>query len=184
MLLLPSGAKPNIFFAILAFGGSEVEIMYLDPSFPIYESVIRYSGAIPVPVSLHENLGFSFKAENILSQITEQTRLIIINSPNNPTGGVIPKKEIDKLVCGLLEYPDVTILSDEIYSQFIYEDKTHTSLLQYPDLCDRVIVIDGWSTTYAMPGWRIGYAVWPENMAELITRFCINDHSCVNRANQ
>ena len=178
------GGKPTMYFAIMMFGQPGVEIMYPNPGFPIYESVIRYSGAKPVPIRLAEKDGFAFSAEAILSQITAKTRLIIINSPANPTGGVTPKSEVDKLVAGLLKHPHVALLSDEIYSQMLYGGRQHLSLLQYPEIRDRLIMLDGWSKTYAMTGWRLGYAVWPDAAVEHVTRLCINDHSCVNAAAQ
>lgn len=178
------GGKPTMYFAIMMFGQPGVEIMYPNPGFPIYESVIKYSGAKPVPFRLAEKDGFAFSAEAILSQITAKTRLIIINSPANPTGGVTPKEEVDKLVAGLLKHPHVALLSDEIYSQMLYGDRQHLSLLQYPEIRDRLIMLDGWSKTYAMTGWRLGYAVWPDAAVEHVTRLCINDHSCVNAAAQ
>ena len=178
------GGKPTMFFAIMMFGGHNVEIMYPNPGFPIYESVIRYSGATPVPIPLNELQGFSFNAELVLSKITEKTRLIIVNSPANPTGGVIPKSELDKLVRGLQKHQNVAILSDEIYSQMLYGGRTHNTLLSYPEIEDRLIMLDGWSKTYAMTGWRIGYAVWPESLVEFAKRLCVNDHSCVNAATQ
>jgi len=178
------GGKPTMFFAVLMFGEPGAEIMYPNPGFPIYESVIRYSGATPVPIALSEESGFAFDAEAVLSQITPNTRLIILNSPANPTGGVTPKAEIDKLVKGLEAHPDVAILSDEIYSRMLYGGREHVSLLQYPEIRDRLIMLDGWSKTYAMTGWRLGYAVWPDAMVDHVIRLCINDHSCVNAATQ
>ncbi|MEM8728939.1 MAG: pyridoxal phosphate-dependent aminotransferase [Pseudomonadota bacterium] len=178
------GGKPTMFFAVLMFGQPETEILYPNPGFPIYESVIRYSGATPVPIALEEANGFAFSAETVLGQITDRTRLIIINSPANPTGGVTPRSEIDTLVAGLAQYPDVAILSDEIYSQMLYGGRDHVSLLQYPEIRDRLILLDGWSKTYAMTGWRLGYAVWPEAAVDAVTRLCINDHSCVNASAQ
>jgi aspartate/methionine/tyrosine aminotransferase len=178
------GGKPTMFFAVLMFGEPGAEIMYPNPGFPIYESVIRYSGAAPVPIALEEANGFAFSAEAVLAQITPRTRLIIINSPANPTGGVSPKAEIDRLVAGLLDHPHVAILSDEIYSQMLYGGREHVSLLQYPEIRDRLIMLDGWSKTYAMTGWRLGYAVWPEELVAHAVRLCINDHSCVNAAAQ
>ena len=178
------GGKPTMFFAVLMFGEPGAEIMYPNPGFPIYESVIRYSGATPVPIALREENGFAFSAEEVLAQITPKTRLIIINSPANPTGGVTPRAEIDRLVAGLAAHPTVAILSDEIYSNMLYGGREHVSLLQYPELRDRLIMLDGWSKTYAMTGWRLGYAVWPEACVEHVTRLCINDHSCVNAATQ
>lgn len=178
------GGKPTMFFAVLMFGEPGAEIMYPNPGFPIYESVIKYTGATPVPIELSEDQGFAFSAEKVLSQITENTRLIIINSPANPTGGVTPKAEIDALVAGLQDHPHVALMSDEIYSQMLYGGREHVSLLQYPEIRDRLIVLDGWSKTYAMTGWRLGYAVWPDQLVEQVTRLCINDHSCVNASAQ
>lgn len=178
------GGKPTMFFAVMMFGQPGAEIMYPNPGFPIYESVIRYSGATPVPIALEENNEFAFSAESVLAQITDKTRLIIINSPANPTGGVTPKAEIDKLVAGLADHPHVALMSDEIYSNMLYGGREHTSLLQYPEIRDRLIMLDGWSKTYAMTGWRLGYAVWPDACVDHVTRLCINDHSCVNAATQ
>lgn len=178
------GGKPTMFFAVLMFGQPGVEIMYPDPGFPIYESVIRYSGATPVPIPLNEADGFAFSAEAVLGRITPRTRLIIINSPANPTGGVTPRAEIDRLVAGLADHPHVAVLSDEIYSQMLYGGRDHVSLLQYPEIRDRLIMLDGWSKTYAMTGWRLGYAVWPDDAVDAVTRLAINDHSCVNAAAQ
>jgi aspartate/methionine/tyrosine aminotransferase len=183
-VIVVPGGKPTMFFAVLMFGEPGVEIIYPNPGFPIYESVIQYSGATPVPIALREENGFAFDAATVLSQITDRTRLIIINSPANPTGGVTPKAEIDKLVAGLAAHPRVALLSDEIYSQMLYDGRAHVSLLSYPEIRDRLIVLDGWSKTYAMTGWRMGYAVWPDAMVDPVTRLCINDHSCVNAAAQ
>lgn len=183
-VVIVPGGKPTMYFAIMMFGQPGVEIMYPNPGFPIYESVIKYSGAKPVPIALQEKDGFAFSADAILSQITAKTRLIIINSPANPTGGVTPKEEVDKLVAGLLKHPHVALMSDEIYSQMLYGGRQHLSLLQYPEIRDRLIMLDGWSKTYAMTGWRLGYAVWPDAAVEHVTRLCINDHSCVNAATQ
>ncbi len=178
------GGKPTMFFAVMMFGEPGAEIMYPNPGFPIYESVIRYSGPTPVPIALKEENGFAFSADEVLGQITEKTRLIIINSPANPTGGVTPRSEIDKLVKGLAAHPGVALMSDEIYSNMLYGGREHVSLLQYPEIRDRLIMLDGWSKTYAMTGWRLGYAVWPDACVDHVTRLCINDHSCVNAATQ
>jgi len=178
------GGKPTMFFAILMFGEAGTEIMYPNPGFPIYESVINYSGATPIPIALAEENDLAFDADALLAQITPATRLIIINSPANPTGGVTPKVEIDKLVAGLADHPHVALLSDEIYSQMLYDGREHVSLLQYPEIRDRLIMLDGWSKTYAMTGWRLGYAIWPDQLVDQVTRLCINDHSCVNAAAQ
>jgi len=183
-VVIVPGGKPTMFFAVMMFGEPGAEIMYPNPGFPIYESVIRYSGATPVPIALEEKNGFAFSAETVRGQITPRTRLIIINSPANPTGGVTPRAEIDRLVAGLAAHPQVALMSDEIYSNMLYGGREHVSLLQYPEIRDRLIMLDGWSKAYAMTGWRLGYAVWPEACVEHVTRLCINDHSCVNAATQ
>jgi aspartate/methionine/tyrosine aminotransferase len=173
-----------MFFAILMFGEPGVEILYPNPSFPIYESVIRFSGATPVPIPLYESAGFSFNAEEVLAKITPRTRLLIINSPANPTGGVVPRPELDRLAAGLERHPQVAILSDEIYGEILYDGAAHVSLLGYPAIRDRVILLDGWSKTYAMTGWRLGYGVWPKALFGPAERLAINCHSCVNAAAQ
>ena len=184
LVLVVPGGKVTMFFAILMFGEPGVEILYPNPGFPIYESVIRFSGATPVPIPLHEAAGFSFSAEEVLDKITPRTRLMIINSPANPTGGVGPRHELDRLVAGLERHPHVAVLSDEIYGEILYDGAEHVSLLRYPSLRDRLILLDGWSKTYAMTGWRLGYAVWPEAVIGHAERLAINCHSCVNAAAQ
>ncbi len=182
-ILVVPGGKVTMFFAILMFGEAGAEIIYPNPGFPIYESVIRCSGATPVAMRLHESKGFSFDADEVLGQITPRTRLIIINSPGNPTGGVVPKAELDRFVAGLARHPEVAILSDEIYGEMLYEGR-HTSLTTYPELAERLILLDGWSKTYAMTGWRLGYGVWPASLFPDAERLAINSHSCVNAAAQ
>ncbi len=183
VMIMPGG-KPTMFFSILMFGEPGTEIMYPDPGFPIYRSMIEYTGATPVPIVLREENEFSFSADEVLSQITEKTRLIIINSPGNPTGGAVPESEIKQLVAGLAQYPDVAIMSDEIYSQMLYDGREHISLLRFPELRDRLIVLDGWSKTYAMTGWRLGFSIWPQTLIEKVNRLAINCHSCVNAPTQ
>jgi aspartate aminotransferase len=184
LVLVVPGGKVTMFFAILMFGEPGVEILYPNPGFPIYESVIRFSGAVPVPVPLYENAGFSFSADEVLRKITPRTRLLIINSPANPTGGVVPRAEFDRLVAGLERHPQVAVLSDEIYGEILYDGAEHTSLISYPSLRDRLILLDGWSKTYAMTGWRMGYGLWPEGLIEPAQKLAINCHSCVNAAAQ
>ena len=178
------GGKVTMFFAVLMFGEAGAEILYPNPGFPIYESVINFSGAKAVPIPLREENGFAFSAEEVLSLITPRTRLIILNSPANPTGGVTPREEVERLVEGLADHPDVAILSDEIYSQMLYDGREHVSLLQFPELRDRVIMLDGWSKTYAMTGWRLGFSVWPDALVEPVVRLAVNCHSCVNAPTQ
>jgi aspartate aminotransferase len=183
-VLVVPGGKVTMFFAILMFGEPGTEILYPNPGFPIYESVIRFSGATPVPIPLYESAGFSFSAAEVLDKITPRTRLIIINSPANPTGGVVPRVELDRLVTGLEHHPQVAAMSDEIYGEILYDGAEHVSLLSYPSLRDRLILLDGWSKTYAMTGWRMGYGVWPEALFAAAERLAINCHSCVNAAAQ
>ena len=184
-IVIVPGGKVTMFFVILMFGEPGAEILYPNPGFPIYQSLIEFTGAKAVPIRLLEENDFSFDADTILSQITENTRLLILNSPANPTGGAVPRAEMDRLVSGLTEkHPNVAILSDEIYSRITYDDREHVSLLSYPELDDRLILLDGWSKTYAMTGWRMGYAVWPETLVEGATRLAVNCHSCVNSAAQ
>jgi aspartate/methionine/tyrosine aminotransferase len=180
LVLVVPGGKVTMFFAVLSFGEPGAEILYPNPGFPIYESIIAFSGARPVPIPLLEANGFAFSAEDVLARITPKTRLIILNSPANPTGGVSPRQEVDKLVEGLARHPEVAVLSDEIYSQMLYEGREHASLLHYPEIREQVILLDGWSKTYAMTGWRLGYGVWPKRLIEGATRLAINCHSCVN----
>ena len=178
------GGKVTMFFAVLMFGEPGAEILYPDPGFPIYRSLIDYTGAKAVPIPLEEDQGFAFSAESVLSRLTPATRLVILNSPANPTGGVTPREEIDRLAAGLEDHPRVAVLSDEIYSQMLYDNQVHASLLHYPALADRLILLDGWSKTYAMTGWRMGYGVWPEALLDGATRLAVNSHSCVNAAAQ
>jgi len=183
-IVVVPGGKVTMFFAIMMFGEPGAEILYPNPGFPIYESVIKFSGATPIPIPLLEDRDFSFDADAVLDSITPRTRLLILNSPANPTGGAIPRETIDALVAGLAEHPHVVVLSDEIYARMTYDGREHVSLLTYPQLEDRLILQDGWSKTYAMTGWRLGYAVWPQSLVEGATRLAINCHSCVNSASQ
>jgi aspartate aminotransferase len=183
-VLIVPGGKVTMFFAIMMFGQQGTEILYPNPGFPIYESVIKHSGATPVPIALKEENGFSFDADEVLAKITPATRLIIVNSPANPTGGVVPRAQFDKLVAGLQRHPHVAVLSDEIYGHMTYDGREHVSLLAYQELRDRLILLDGWSKTYAMTGWRLGYSIWPKAIFPYAERLAINCHSCVNAAAQ
>jgi aspartate/methionine/tyrosine aminotransferase len=146
--------------------------------------MIEYTGAKPVPVPMREANGFAFSAEETLGLITPRTRLLILNSPANPTGGVTPKAEIDKLVAGLARFPDVAIMSDESYAQMTYDGLEHQTLLAYPEIRDRLILLDGWSKTYAMTGWRMGYSVWPKPLYDAARKLAVNSYSCVNASAQ
>ncbi|MFN3744411.1 MAG: pyridoxal phosphate-dependent aminotransferase [Hyphomicrobiaceae bacterium] len=184
LIVIMPGGKPTMFFAVLMFGQPGVEIMYPDPGFPIYRSMIQYSGAKPVPIALREQNEFAFSADEVLAQITPKTSLIILNSPGNPTGGAVPKEEVAKLVAGLAKHPHVAVMSDEIYSQMLYDGRVHESFLRYPEIRDRLIILDGWSKTYAMTGWRLGFSVWPKSLVDHVVRLCVNNHSCVNAPTQ
>ncbi|WP_428698518.1 pyridoxal phosphate-dependent aminotransferase [Stappia sp.] len=174
------GGKVTMFMAILMFGEPGAEILYPDPGFPIYRSMIEFTGATPVPVPIREENDFAFSAEETLSLLTPRTRLVIVNSPANPTGGVTPRAEIEKLVAGLEARPDIAILSDEIYGQMTYDGAVHCSLLEFEAIRDRLILLDGWSKTYAMTGWRMGYAVWPDQLIDKARKLAVNCWSCVN----
>src|SRR6186997_3067548 len=183
VMILPGG-KPTMYAAIIMFGEPGAEILYPDPGFPIYRSMIEFTGATPIPVPIREENGFAFSAEETLKLITPRTRLLIVNSPANPTGGVTPKAEVDKLIAGLEKWPDVTIMSDEIYDHMVYDGETHVCLLSYPSIRDRLILLNGWSKTYAMTGWRLGYAIWPGKLYDYARKLAVNLHSCVNAPTQ
>ena len=179
-VLIVPGGKVTMFAAILMFGEPGAEILYPDPGFPIYRSMIEFTGATPVPVPVREENGFAISAEETLSLITPRTRLLILNSPANPCGGVTPRAEIDRLVAGLADQPHVAVLSDEIYDQMLYDDEEHVTLLGYPEIRDRLILLNGWSKTYAMTGWRLGYSVWPDALYDKARKLAVNAWSCVN----
>ena len=179
-VLIVPGGKVTMFAAILMFGEPGAEILYPDPGFPIYRSMIEFTGARPVPIPIREENAFAFSAEETLALISPQTRLVILNSPANPTGGVTPKAEIDRLVAGLEAHPEVAILSDEIYDQMLYDGAAHVSLLAYPEIRDRLILLNGWSKTYAMTGWRMGWSVWPGPLYDRARKLAVNAWSCVN----
>ena len=179
-IVIMPGGKPTMHYAISFFGEPGAEIIYPDPGFPIYESMINFTGAKAVPYDMTKNKDFSINPDTILSLINEKTRLLILNNPHNPTGGFTEKHVIDKLANGLKKFPDLAILSDEVYDRLIFDKKEIPTLLNYPDLYGRLIVLNGWSKTYAMTGWRLGWSVWPEKLIEHVFKFCVNSHSCVN----
>src|SRR5689334_16691678 len=183
-VVIVPGGKVTFYFACLLFGGPGAEILYPDPGFPPYREAIRSGGAKGVPYPIREEKDFGFDAEEVLSLITPRTRLIIINSPANPTGGVVDAREIEKLAKGLARHPDVAVLSDEIYSHLVFSGAKFTSFLSFPELRDRTIILDGWSKTFAMTGWRLGFGIWPKAMVEYVRKLITVDHSCVNVAAQ
>jgi len=183
-ILITPGGKPTIFYSCLILGGEENEIIYPDPGFPIYRSMINFSGARGIPLKLSEEDNFEINIEKLEQLITNKTSLIIINNPNNPTGAFMNQFKIEKIVKMLEKYPEVFVLSDEIYSKIIFEDEKMPSLLSYEILKERLIVLEGWSKTFCMTGWRLGWSVWPKKLYEHANKLCVNDHSCPNSISQ
>ena len=181
-VLVTPGAKPFLFFGVLATCNPGDEVIYPNPGFPIYESVINWSGATPVPVQLSEESGFLFSAEDVAERLSDRTRMIILNSPANPTGGVMPSSLVDELAEVVADH-SCWILSDEVYSEMIY-DGNHESIASRPGMLERTILLDGFSKTFAMTGWRLGYAAVPAPLVEPLTRLFINCHSCTPPAFQ
>jgi aspartate aminotransferase len=175
-IVITPGAKPILFFSILALVDAGDEVIYPNPGFPIYESVINFVGAKPVPVPLREEKAFSFDLEELRALVNEKTKLMIINSPQNPTGGVLTPEDM-KGIAELAERYDSWILSDEVYSKMVYEGR-HVSIYDYPEVKDRVILLEGHSKTYAMTGWRLGYGTMPVSLAEHISKLQTNSNSC------
>jgi len=183
-ILITPGGKPVIFFAVLIFGEPGAEIIYPDPGFPIYRSMINYSGAKPVPLVLKEKDNFEIDAELLEKLITEKTRLIIINNPNNPTGSFMNETKILQLINILDKYPEIAILSDEIYSKIIFDNFSMPTLLKYESIRERLIILEGWSKTFCMTGWRLGWSVWPSKIIDFANKLCVNDHSCPSSISQ
>ncbi len=183
-VLITPGGKPVIFISALIFGGADKEIIYPDPGFPIYRSMIKFAGAKPVPLFLDEEDNFEINFDKLKNLISKKTSLIIINNPNNPTGSFMNKNKIDKLVDILEKFPNLSILSDEIYSKIIFDNLKMPSFFNYKTLFNRLIVLDGWSKTYCMTGWRLGWSVWPSNLIEHANKLCVNNHSCPSSISQ
>ena len=170
------GGKPMIFFPMLALIEPGDEVIYPDPGFPIYESMINFLGATPVPIPLVEERGFSFDLNLLRDRLSPKTKMLILNSPHNPTGGIIPAADIGAIV-EMVRDRDLMVLSDEIYSQ-IYFDQAPLSIAAIPGMLEKTIILDGFSKTYAMTGWRMGYGVMPEWMVEAVTKLMVNSNSC------
>ncbi len=171
------GGKPIMFFSILALLEPGDEVIYPNPGFPIYESMIRFAGAVPVPIPLEEGRGFSFDLNLFRDRLSERTKLIILNSPQNPTGGVIPPEDTAEMAA-MLRDRDVMVLSDEIYSRIYYGGRPPVSIATFPGMQEKTIILDGFSKTYAMTGWRIVYGVMPKFMVEAVTKLMVNSNSC------
>lgn len=170
------GGKPIMYFAIIALLAEGDEAIYPDPGFPIYESMIRFQGATPVPVPLKESRGFSLDLSEFRARLTDRTKMVILNSPHNPTGGIIPAEDIKELA-KILRDRDVIVLSDEIYGRIIY-DGTPTSIASMDGMLDKTIILDGFSKTYSMTGWRLGYGVMPKWLADAVVKLMVNSNSC------
>lgn len=178
-VVMTPGAKPIMFYAILALVNEGDEVIYPNPGFPIYESMIRFIGGVPVPVKLEESRDFAFNIEDFKKLITPKTKMVIINTPQNPTGGILTESEIKQIAEILKDRPDIWILSDEIYSRLIFKGE-HFSITQIPGFKDRTIILDGFSKTYAMTGWRAGYGVMNKELSALIAKLMTNSNSCTN----
>jgi len=176
-VVVTPGAKPIMFFAILACVDRGEEVLYPNPGFPIYESMINFVGAKPVPIPLLEENDFRLDHEYVKEKITKKTKMIILNSPENPTGGVLTKEDLKVIADCITKRDDVIVLSDEIYSRIIYEG-THESIASLPGMKEKTIILDGFSKTYAMTGWRLGYGVMRKDIAEKITQLMVNSNSC------
>ncbi len=183
-ILITPGGKSVIFYTLLMFGEPGAEIITPDPGFIAYKSMIDYTGATAVSLPHRMENDFSFDADELLSLINDKTKLIILNSPANPTGGVVSEVELIKLAEGLLKFPKVYVLSDEIYSRILFDNHKHLSPLKFKEIKDRVIVLDGWSKTYSMTGWRLGFGIYPKSIFSFAEKLAINSHSCVNSASQ
>lgn len=175
-VVVTPGAKPIIFFSLLALVNPGDEVIYPNPGFPIYESVIQFVGAKAVPLPLREEVEFRFRLEDLAAAITPKTRLLILNSPQNPTGGFLTARDLEAIAT-LADLHNFFVLSDEIYSRILYEGEHH-SIIQYPGMKERTILLDGHSKTYAMTGWRLGYGVAPKPIIESIEKLMINSNSC------
>ncbi|MBK8551600.1 MAG: pyridoxal phosphate-dependent aminotransferase [Ignavibacteria bacterium] len=178
-VVMTPGAKPIMFFTILALVNEGDEVIYPNPGFPIYESMIKFVGGVPVPIKLEESMNFAFNIENFKKLITPKTKMVIINTPQNPTGGILTESEIRQIAETLKDRPDIWILSDEIYSRLIFKGD-HFSITQIPGFKDRTIILDGFSKTYAMTGWRAGYGVMNADLAPKIAQLMTNSNSCTN----
>ena len=181
-VIVTPGGKPVMFFTILALAEEGDEVIYPNPGFPIYESMIRFAGATPVPMQLHEERGYNPDVEELRALVSPRTKLIIVNSPNNPCGSVIPEPDL-AAIAKIANEADAVVLSDEIYKDFYYEG-SHVSITRYPGMWERTVVLDGLSKSYAMTGWRVGYGLFPDELVEPVTRLMTNSVSCTSAFSQ
>ncbi|MFM9123607.1 MAG: pyridoxal phosphate-dependent aminotransferase [Actinomycetota bacterium] len=182
-IVVTPGAKPFLFFGILATVNPGDEVIYPNPGFPIYESAIKWAGGVPVPLPLTEETDFAFTADDLRERLTPKTKMVILNSPGNPTGGY-NSRDLNVEIAKVLADHDCWILSDEVYSEMLWGGAEHDTIAAHEGLLDRTILLDGFSKTFAMTGWRLGYAVLPEPLREPITRLIINSVSCTAPATQ
>lgn len=181
-VVVTPGAKPIMFFTILALAGPGDEVLYPDPGFPMYESITSFTGAVPVPVPLRERNGFRIDTDELARLITSRSKLLIINSPHNPCGSALTREDC-AAIAGLAQRHDLVVLSDEVYWAIRYGQQ-HASVLDFDGMADRTILLDGWSKTYAMTGWRLGFGVFPPALVEPVTRLAINSVSCTSAFSQ
>ena len=177
-VVIVPGGKPIIFYTFLALIEKGDEVIYPNPGFPIYESMIQFVGGKAVACPIRSSNAFALDPEDVISRLTPKTKLVILNSPANPTGGVTPREELNKVLAALKDRPDIWILSDEIYSRMLYDGEVHCSPMEDSDIRDRVILLDGWSKTYAMTGWRMGFGVMRPDLAAQVSKLMVNSNSC------
>ncbi len=182
-VVVTPGAKPIMFYTILACVNPGEEVIYPNPGFPIYESVINFVGARPIPLVLKEEKGFRFEVDDLEKLITPRTRMLIINTPQNPTGGILTKEDLQR-IAELAVKNDLMVLSDEIYNRILYDGFQHTSISTFPGMAERTIILDGFSKTYAMTGWRMGWGIFPEPLVPAISQLQINCTSCTSSFSQ
>ena len=176
-VVVTPGAKPIMFYVMLALGEPGVEIIYPNPGFPIYESMVKFSGATAVPMQLLEERGYHPDLDDLAGKINDNTRLVIINSPNNPCGSVFTREELERIADLVKERPNLYVLADEIYKDILYTGEHHT-ISAFPGMADRTIILDGFSKSYAMTGWRLGYGIMPEELVPHVVRLAVNSVSC------
>jgi aspartate aminotransferase len=177
-VVIVPGGKPTMFYAIMALVNQGDEVIYPNPGFPIYESMINFVGGTAVSCPIREENKFALDPQDVISRLSDKTKLVILNSPANPTGGVTGKSDLEQIIAELKKYPDVWILSDEIYSRMLYDGEQHYTPLTDPEIRDRVILLDGWSKTYAMTGWRMGFGVMRPDLAAQVAKLMVNSNSC------
>ncbi|MGO8950203.1 MAG: pyridoxal phosphate-dependent aminotransferase [Ktedonobacterales bacterium] len=182
-VVVTPGGKPIMFYSIMALVDEGDEVIYPNPGFPIYESMIQFVGGKAVPIPLEEARGFSLDVDRLCALVGERTRMIILNSPHNPTGGVLPGYDLEAIAAVVRNHPNVVVLSDEIYSRMLYEGE-HTSIASLPGMREQTIVLDGFSKIYAMTGWRLGYGLFPHEMAPAVSRLMTNSNSCTCASTQ